>query len=138
MRRYDLKRSAGKNAKGWTWKDFMRTVVFLNAEPWEKSPFSTLPFFWISKMRHPYAFWSKHLKNLLFLFCIFSLGYSKVKKDEHVFLLHGLARTSSSMSGMEKFLQDHNFSVTNLDYPSRKFSISELAEQVRKKIAIEF
>lgn len=41
------------------------------------------------------------------------------------------------MSGMEKFLQDHNFSVTNLDYPSRKFSIPELAEQVRKKITID-
>lgn len=41
------------------------------------------------------------------------------------------------MSGMEKFLQDHNFSVTNLDYPSREFSIPELAEQVRKKITID-
>ena len=86
-------------------------------------------------MRHPCAFWSKHLKNLLFLFCIFSLGYSKVKKDEHVFLLHGLARTASSMSGMEKFLQDHNYSVTNLDYPSREFSIPELAGQIHRRIS---
>ena len=54
--------------------------------------------------------------------------------NEHVFLLHGLARTSSSMSGMEIFLKDHNFSVTNLDYPSRKFTIPELAEKIHKRI----
>ena len=54
--------------------------------------------------------------------------------NEHVFLLHGLARTSSSMSGMEIFLKDHNFSVTNLDYPSRKFTIPELAEQIHRRI----
>ena len=55
--------------------------------------------------------------------------------NEHVFLLHGLARTSSSMGGMENFLKDHNFSVTNLDYPSRKFTIPELAEPIRRRIS---
>ena len=35
---------------------------------------------------------------------------------------------------MENFLKDHNFSVTNLDYPSRKFTIPELAEQIRRRI----
>lgn len=56
------------------------------------------------------------------------------KPNEHVFLLHGLARTSCSMKGMEKFLNENSFSVTNLNYPSRKFGIPELAKLVRKKI----
>ena len=38
---------------------------------------------------------------------------------------------------MEDFLADHNFSVCNLNYPSRHFSIPELAEKVRKKIIHE-
>ena len=54
--------------------------------------------------------------------------------SEHVFLLHGLARTSSSMRSMERFLSDHNFSVSNLDYPSRHFTIPELAKKVRQQI----
>ena len=54
--------------------------------------------------------------------------------SEPIFLLHGLARTSSSMKSMERFLSDHNFSVSNLDYPSRHFTIPELAKKVRQQI----
>ena len=35
---------------------------------------------------------------------------------------------------MEKFLSDHNFSVSNLDYPSRHFTIPKLAQKVRQQI----
>lgn len=35
---------------------------------------------------------------------------------------------------MEGFLADHNFSVCNLNYPSRHFPIPELAKKVRKQI----
>ena len=38
------------------------------------------------------------------------------------------------MRSMEKFLSDHNFSVSNLDYTSRHFTIPELAKKVRKEI----
>ena len=54
--------------------------------------------------------------------------------SEPIFLLHGLARTSSSMKSMERFLSDHNFSVSNLDYSSRHFTIQELAKKVRQQI----
>ena len=54
--------------------------------------------------------------------------------SEPIFLLHGLSRTSSSMRSMERFLSDHNFSVSNLDYPSRHFTIQELAKKVRQQI----
>lgn len=53
---------------------------------------------------------------------------------EHVVLLHGLARTSDSMSKLEKFLSKHGYLVLNIDYPSRKHQISELAEMVREEV----
>lgn len=47
--------------------------------------------------------------------------------DECVVLLHGLARTSASMSDMTDRLVRAGYSVANVDYPSREFVIEELA-----------
>jgi pimeloyl-ACP methyl ester carboxylesterase len=44
-----------------------------------------------------------------------------------VVLLHGLARTASSMSKMEEALQDEGYATANVDYPSRDYEIAELA-----------
>jgi pimeloyl-ACP methyl ester carboxylesterase len=44
-----------------------------------------------------------------------------------VVLLHGLARTSSSMDPMRDALVDDGFAVVNVDYPSRDRTIEELA-----------
>jgi triacylglycerol lipase len=52
---------------------------------------------------------------------------------EHVVLLHGLARTSNSMDKLAKYLSDQGYQVVNIDYPSRKHPLSELAEIVRKE-----
>lgn len=46
---------------------------------------------------------------------------------ECVVLLHGLARTSSSMNRMQEALLNENFLVANVDYPSRDYAIEELA-----------
>jgi pimeloyl-ACP methyl ester carboxylesterase len=46
---------------------------------------------------------------------------------ECVVLLHGLARTSSSMSKMQQALVDEDFLVANVDYPSREHNIEDLA-----------
>jgi triacylglycerol lipase len=54
---------------------------------------------------------------------------------EHVVLLHGLARTSGSMEALEKALSQEGYQVLNIDYPSRKFLIPELAGMVRAQIA---
>jgi pimeloyl-ACP methyl ester carboxylesterase len=54
---------------------------------------------------------------------------------EHVVLLHGLARTSRSMNRLEKVLSGHGYQVLNMDYPSRKYRIPELARIVRKAVA---
>lgn len=45
-----------------------------------------------------------------------------------VVLLHGLARSASSMSKMAEVLVSHRFIVVNIDYPSRQYPIEVLAE----------
>jgi hypothetical protein len=47
-----------------------------------------------------------------------------------VILLHGLARTNSSMTALEKKLVDQGYHVINDGYPSRAAPIEELAEIV--------
>jgi triacylglycerol esterase/lipase EstA (alpha/beta hydrolase family) len=46
-----------------------------------------------------------------------------------VVLLHGLARSASSMSELEQKLNDKGFHAVNVDYPSRHYPIEELAER---------
>ncbi len=48
--------------------------------------------------------------------------------SECVVLLHGLARTSSSMNEMAGRLTEEGYYVVNIDYPSRKQEISLLSE----------
>ena len=55
-------------------------------------------------------------------------GFSLAQNDECVVLLHGLARVSNSMSELETKLQRAGYSTSNINYPSRRFSIPELAD----------
>ncbi|MFT5815140.1 MAG: hypothetical protein ACI9VT_002911 [Psychroserpens sp.] len=48
---------------------------------------------------------------------------------EYVILLHGLARSAHSMDKMAQRLTEQGYSVLNIDYPSRAYSIEQLAEQ---------
>ncbi len=50
--------------------------------------------------------------------------------SEYVILLHGLARSALSMRKIEQRLQAENYTVINVDYPSRSYPIEELAEKV--------
>ncbi len=56
---------------------------------------------------------------------------------EVVVLLHGLARSSSSMRKMERELQDAGFMTVNRGYPSRKKSVEELTEDFVKPLVDE-
>ena len=51
-------------------------------------------------------------------------------RNETVVLLHGLCRTSKSMSKMEKALEAEGYTVLNVDYPSRTGTLEELTDQV--------
>ena len=49
--------------------------------------------------------------------------------NEHIVLLHGLARTSRSMRSLQRFLEAQHYHVHNLDYPSRHHKIEDLFAQ---------
>ena len=54
---------------------------------------------------------------------------SQVMADECVILLHGLARSDSSMKTMAAELNNAGYAAVNYDYPSTQFTIEELAVQ---------
>ena len=77
------------------------------------------------------------IKYTLTLFFIFYTGCgftqsvnNKTNMDrEAVILLHGLARTSTSMNKMQEALEDEGFKTCNIDYPSTQHRISILAQE---------
>ena len=50
--------------------------------------------------------------------------------SECVVVLHGLIRSASSMETMYEALRDEGFDAINIDYPSRDYTIEELAPRV--------
>lgn len=64
--------------------------------------------------------------NLMFVFFVLVVVPTGVLAD-CVVLLHGLARTSSSMEKLQTALEGHGYKVANVDYPSRKKPIEELS-----------
>lgn len=64
------------------------------------------------------------LSLALLLFLLANTTYA----SECVVLLHGLARTSASMEDLETSFEQAGFTVANIDYPSRKHTIEDLAE----------
>jgi len=62
---------------------------------------------------------------------LFSLSPAAALADvECVALLHGLARTSTSMIRLENRLERAGFEVVNINYPSRDQSVQQLAKDV--------
>lgn len=51
-----------------------------------------------------------------------------------VVLLHGIGRTSASMRKLEQALAAAGFSTMNLDYPSRRYDVADLAYQVAMRV----
>ena len=65
------------------------------------------------------------IKVIVTLIALLAGGAAAAK--DCVVLLHGLARTASSMNTMEEALQDDGYVTANVDYPSRDYEIAELA-----------
>ena len=63
------------------------------------------------------------LSIALLLFVLTSVAHA----SECVVLLHGLIRTSSSMERMQEALAEAGFETFNVEYPSRDYTIEELA-----------
>ncbi len=68
----------------------------------------------------------RRLAPVCFLLLITSAGSA----TECVVVLHGLIRTASSMETMHEALLDEGFDAINVDYPSRDYTIEELAPMV--------
>lgn len=69
---------------------------------------------------------STMLRLILLSLLLVPLGCSGAFAKECVVLLHGLARSASSMDKLEQRLRDAGYGVANIDYPSRKFKIDKL------------
>ncbi len=65
-------------------------------------------------------------RKVLFIAALISLS-SNTLAQECVILLHGLARTKSSMTDLETHLKKEGYTVANLGYPSTKKSVEELS-----------
>jgi len=56
------------------------------------------------------------------------LASGTASASDCVVLLHGLARTAMSMNPMQRALAEEGFETANIDYPSRDYSVEELAD----------
>jgi pimeloyl-ACP methyl ester carboxylesterase len=63
-----------------------------------------------------------------FLLVVLTLVAGVAQATDCVVLLHGLARTSTSMNKMQRELENAGFSTANIDYPSREHTVEELAD----------
>jgi pimeloyl-ACP methyl ester carboxylesterase len=64
----------------------------------------------------------------LFVFLILLFPAGLAWAGECVVLLHGLARTSTSMNKMQRELEKAGYATANIDYPSRDHTVEALAE----------
>jgi pimeloyl-ACP methyl ester carboxylesterase len=55
------------------------------------------------------------------------LLFSQLAQADCVILLHGLARTAAAMEELEERFTEEGYTVVNAGYPSREYSIEELA-----------
>jgi len=67
-------------------------------------------------------------RKILIFMTATAISSTAIGAQEEVILLHGLCRTSRSMSKMEHALTDAGFKVRNVDYPSRSAPVGKLAD----------
>lgn len=58
---------------------------------------------------------------------------STSSSPEYVILLHGLARSASSMKKLAKALNNAGYLTINMNYPSTKYNVEKLAQEVIPK-----
>ncbi|MGM0509416.1 MAG: esterase/lipase family protein [Fusobacteriota bacterium] len=78
-------------------------------------------------------------KSILILLLLIFLGCSnnklnkKGQNGDYIILIHGLGRSSRSMSKIENHFSKKGYQVINLDYPSTEYTIEYLAKKFLKK-----
>lgn len=81
---------------------------------------------------------------LILIGCMISLSswsFAQAKelnnKGDYVVILHGIARSSSHMSSLSKYLHQAGYDVLNLDYPSTDHKIETLTRIIHQKILLQ-
>lgn len=74
------------------------------------------------------------IKSLLVLLVLLVAMPAYAMPGEYVVLLHGLIRTNRSMNSLETYLSQQGYEVLNIDYPSRKYEIPQLAAMIREEV----
>jgi len=62
------------------------------------------------------------------IICFLLLSGVSASAADCVVLLHGLARSATSMNKMQRALTDAGYETANIDYPSRDYDVEELAQ----------
>ncbi len=76
--------------------------------------------------------------NALFAMIMFVMPVGAAAgPQEQVVLLHGITRSDNDMKSMEAFLAAKGFAVINLDYPSTRHSIEQLAAGIASRLQNE-
>jgi hypothetical protein len=79
---------------------------------------------------------AKFFRTIFIFMAIVPLLSHPLEAREDVILLHGLCRTSRSMSVMARALTQAGYNVHNINYPSRSASVENLSEEfVGKAVA---
>ena len=68
---------------------------------------------------------------MIFLLKMTMISAAPTSKNELIILLHGLFNSKIMMRGMARFLAKAGFEVLNIDYPSTKHKIEDLAPFVK-------
>lgn len=73
---------------------------------------------------------------LLISFLWGNTGLAAAKSTgDYVVILHGIARSSSHMEGLEAYLQKQGYDVINLNYPSTDYKLEQLVDLTQKKLS---
>ena len=73
--------------------------------------------------------------GLTFFLSLIFLCDSYAEEKAHVIVLHGIARSSSSMEDISNFLTKKGYDVSNIDYQSTDHTLEKLTEQLYTTIA---
>jgi triacylglycerol lipase len=60
---------------------------------------------------------------------------ARAAEGDYVILFHGIARTNGSMESLAEALRKEGYEVLNVDYPSRNYSLRDLADKLDPDIA---
>ncbi len=72
---------------------------------------------------------------IILLLLVMPTNLFAANEGDYVVMLHGIARSSAHMKPLAEYLEHEGYEVINLDYPSTKYSLEELVEQINNELS---